>query len=69
VDERGLEGIDETVQRTCIRVDEIAGAFHGSRDVPEGRFNEIEPGSEVRYELEAGEKGLQASTVALPSDH
>ncbi|MBI2765887.1 MAG: DUF2267 domain-containing protein [Chloroflexi bacterium] len=29
--ERGLEGIDETVQQTYIWVDEIARAFHGSR--------------------------------------
>jgi ribosomal subunit interface protein len=33
------------------------------------RFHEIEPGSEVRYELKTGEKGLQASTVALSSAH
>ncbi|MGE0598579.1 MAG: BCAM0308 family protein [Dehalococcoidia bacterium] len=33
-----------------------------------GRFDEIEPGMSVRYELEQGLQGLQASTVALPGD-
>lgn len=51
-----------------IDTDEGDVYFHRNA-VLEGRFGEIEPGSEVRYELEAGEKGLQASTVALPSDH
>lgn len=38
--------------------------FHRNA-VLERRFDELEAGSEVRYELEVGEKGLQASTVAL----
>ncbi|MBI2765886.1 MAG: HPF/RaiA family ribosome-associated protein [Chloroflexi bacterium] len=42
--------------------------FHRNA-VLERRFDEIEAGSEVRYELETGEKGLQASTVALLADH
>ncbi|MGE3075782.1 MAG: BCAM0308 family protein [Dehalococcoidia bacterium] len=63
---------------------EVARVFphlgYGFIDTPDGdvyfhknavlmdRFDEIEPGVSVRYELEHGLQGLQASTVALPGD-
>ncbi len=40
-------------------------AYFHRNAVLEHRFDELEVGREVRFELEGGDKGLQASTVAL----
>ncbi len=48
-----------------IRTDEGRDLYFHSNSVLEGKFHHLQPGVEVRFSEEMGEKGPQASSVEL----